>query len=51
MNTKIQVLRRKKDEQMRKIALLAEQYENSVLDLNQKQNVGFYKKLYLNLML
>jgi len=34
-----EVLRRKKDEQMRKIALLAEQYENSVLDLNQKQNL------------
>ena len=29
-----------KDEQMRKLALLAEQYEKSVLELNQKQSVS-----------
>jgi len=34
-----EVLRRKKDEQVRKIALLNTQYENSVSDLNQKQTV------------
>nr|CAB3266811.1 serine/threonine-protein kinase TAO3-like [Phallusia mammillata] len=32
-----EVLRRMKDEQLRKLALLAEQYDRSVQDLNQKQ--------------
>lgn len=32
-----EVLRRKKDEQMRKIALLGQQYDNSVSNLNQQQ--------------
>ncbi|CAK8698018.1 unnamed protein product [Clavelina lepadiformis] len=32
-----EVLKRMKDEQMRKLALLAEQYEKSIQDLNQKQ--------------
>ncbi|XP_077966919.1 serine/threonine-protein kinase TAO3-like isoform X3 [Styela clava] len=34
-----EVLRRMKEEQMRKLALLGEQYERSITDLNQKQSV------------